>query len=193
MSNAYTFYFNDIFEKYDDWKSVMSDNGIVDYSDSASALFDKRCYNLITWQFGKQNIRYSEPDAFISQLLLIYSEKFNKFKKEKEIIDKIYKLNDDELILVQELLTNMANNPNTEVSDPKKPMQYISAQTYQSTNNSKLKSFLTALNNMPSNNIFKFLNEKESDYDMSFRDLFMVVIPPIVDFYKKGSEFDEHF
>ena len=87
----------------------------------------------------------------------------------------------------------MANNPNTEVSDPKKPMQYISAQTYQSTNNSKLKSFLMALNNMPSNNIFKFLNEKESDYGMSFRDLFMVVIPPIVDFYKKGSEFDEHF
>ena len=193
MSNAYTFYFNDIFEKYDDWKSVMSDNGIVDYNDSASALFDERCYNLLTWQFGKQNIRYSEPDAFISQLLLIYSEKFNKFKKEKEIIDKIYKLNDDELILVQELLTNMANNPNTEVSDPKKPMQYISAQTYQSTNNSKLKSFLTALNNMPSNNIFKFLNGKESDYDMSFRDLFMVVIPPIVDFYKKGSGFDEHF
>lgn len=193
MSNAYTFYFNDIFEKYDDWKSVMSDNGIVDYTDSASALFDERCYNLIAWQFGKQNIRYSEPDAFISQLLLIYSEKFNKFKKEKEIIDKIYKLNDDELILVQELLTNMANNPNTEVSDPKKPMQYISAQTYQSTNNSKLKSFLMALNNMPSNNIFKFLNEKESDYGMSFRDLFMVVIPPIVDFYKKGSEIDEHF
>ena len=193
MSNAYTFYFNDIFEKYDDWKSVMSDNGIVDYTDSASALFDERCYNLIAWQFGKQNIRYSEPDAFISQLLLIYSEKFNKFKKEKEIIDKIYKLNDDELILVQELLTNMANNPNTEVSDPKKPMQYISAQTYQSTNNSKLKSFLMALNTMPSNNIFKFLNEKESDYGMSFRDLFMVVIPPIVDFYKKGSEIDEHF
>ena len=193
MSNAYTFYFNDIFEKYDDWKSVMSDNGIVDYNDSASALFDERCYNLIAWQFGKQNIRYSEPDAFISQLLLIYSEKFNKFKKEKEIIDKIYKLNDDELILVQELLTNMANNPNTEVSDPKKPMQYISAQTYQSTNNSKLKSFLMALNNMPSNNIFKFLNEKESDYGMSFKDLFMVVIPPIVDFYRKGSEIDEHF
>lgn len=193
MSNAYTFYFNDIFENYDDWKSVMGDNGIVDYTDSASALFDKRCYNLLTWQFGKQNVRYSEPDAFISQLLIIYSEKFNQFKKEKEIIDKIYKLTDNELFLVQELLTNMANNPNTEVSDPKKPMQYISAQTYQSTNDSKLKSFLMALNNMPSNNIFKFLNEKESDYGMSFRDLFMVVIPPIVDFYKKGSEIDEYF
>lgn len=193
MSNAFTFYFNDIFQSYEDWKNATTLLNIVNYDDTSESEFDVKCFNLLMLQFGKQNIRYSEPDSFVCQLMIIYDDKFKQFKKEKELINKLYKLTDDELIQINELLTNMANNPNTEISNPKKPLEYISAQTYQTTNDSKLKAYLMALNNVPTNNNFKFLNEKTNENGMSFKDLFMNVQPPILDFYEKGSDDDEYF
>lgn len=176
MSTAITFYFNDIFKNYSEWKNFIMQTEIVDYNVATEEAFDKFCYNILSRHFSHSNIRYNEKEAFLLELANVYQNKFKEFMKEKEIIDNIFKLTDEELYEFTNNIVNMANNPNDKPDNPYKPLPYISAQTFSKQNSNKLNSYLKALNNIPSLNIYKFLKSSETN-EMSFQDLFMVVIP----------------
>lgn len=184
--SAVTFYLEDIFASYDDWKDFIQNNSdIVDYSDATQANFDAWCYKLLMRHYNHTNIRYTTPDAFLGELLNVYENKFKQFMREKMIIDKIYSLTTEDFELIQTNLTNMANNPNDDTADPTQPLNFISAQTYQLANSNKMKAYLDALNNMPSLNIYKFFKAQNKD-EMGFDDLFMNVQPNQKFMYKRG-------
>ena len=61
---------------------------------------------------------------------------------------------------------------------------YISQQTFNKETANRLRSYLDALNNAPSMNIYKFFKANKNE-DMGFDDLFMNVQPNLVWFYKK--------
>lgn len=176
MSLSLTFYFNDIFKNYDEWKEWSEQVGVVDFSDGEDAAFDKFCYKILSRNFCNCSIRYSTINEFLLQLAIVYEDKFNEFKNQSRLINKFYNLSENDLTVINESLTNMANNPNTEPDDPRQPLKYVSAQTFGLAKNGKIDSYLKALNNMPSLKIFDFIN-KASESGLSFKDLFMNVQP----------------
>ena len=106
----------------------------------------------------------------------IYATKFKHFLKQKEIIDAVYNLSLDEIRIIEEGLSNLANNPNDEVLDPHSALNYISAQTYNERKDNKLNKYIEALDKLPLLNTYSFLNEKIKN-GMSFNDLFMQILP----------------
>lgn len=182
MSTAFTFYFNEIIANYDDWKEVMSD--IVNYDDEIESAFDLYCHKLISRHYHNVNVRYSEPDAFIFELQNVYENKFKQFLKQKQIIDEVYKLTNDDIVTQTTGLNNLANNPNEEPSDPTKPLNFISAQSLNIVKDSKVRAYLTALNSIPTLNIYNFF-KAQNEYEMSFDDLFMQVIPNNYGVYRR--------
>lgn len=178
---SFTFYFNEIIPDYETWKANVEQLGIIDYNDPLDAQFDVFCYNLIDRQYHNVNVRYNTPYAFLGSLLNVYLNKYKLFKKEKELIDEIYKLSLKDIELINTTLSNMANNPNDEPNDPTKPLNFISAQTYQQLTDNRFKAYFNALNNMPTLNVFKFL--KGTPEELGFEDLFMNVQPNLKYYY----------
>lgn len=176
MNSAFTFYFEDIFPDYERWKAIMQQENFINYNEPTESQFDKFVYNLLSRRYSHCNVRYSTPEAFILELVNVYQNKYGQFLKEKSIIDNMFQLTNDELILINSTISNIANNPNDAPSDPLKPLPYISAQTYTQSNNNKLKAYFEALNSIPNLNIYKFLRASD-DYELSFDDLFMKVQP----------------
>ena len=162
----------------------MEQESFIDYNDPTQSTFDEFAYNLISRHYSHCNIRYSTPEPFINELVNVYQNKFGQFLKEKNIIDEMYNLTNDELIMLNNTLTNIANNPNDAPADPLQPLQYISAQTYTQTNDNKLRAYFNALNSIPNLNTYKFLKAHD-DYEMSFDDLFMAVQPNLKSIYRR--------
>lgn len=187
MSLTLTFLFNDIFSNYSDWEYWSKQIGVIDFSKAEDIEFDKYCYKILSRHFCNQSIRYLTIGEFLLELALIYEDKFNQFKMQKSLIDNIYKLSNEELETLNESLTNMANNPNTEPDNPRSPLKYISAQTFGLAKKGKLQAYLDAINNIPTLKVFEFIN-KPVDGGMSFKDLFMVVQP--INYYVYGGNKD---
>ena len=187
MSDAYTFYFQDVVPDYDTWKAIMSAYGVIDYetADAGILAFDSWAFNVLNRHFHNQNIRYAEPDAFWAQLSIVYENRMKLFKRERELLDETYKLSEDEIAKVSTALQNSANNPNTAPSDPTQPLNYISYQDWGFTMSNRLQAYLYAINNLPSMKIMDFIRGKMSADDMSFQDLFMQVIPRKYNIFKE--------
>ena len=175
-TNAFTYTFENIFSNYDEWKEYFELTEIIDYNNMDDALFDKYCYNILARHFTHQNIRYLEIDAFLLELTNVYQSKFYQFKRQKEMLDKMYSLTDNDLLELEQYINNVANNPNDDIQDPKKVLNFVSAQTYSQKIGNKLEQYLKALNDIPSLSIYKFINDAEYGA-LSFKDLFMNVQP----------------
>jgi len=187
---ATTFYFDEIFPNYNKWKEfshqlfVVGDNPTQDVES-----FDRYCYNVLYRQFAKQNIRYDRIELFLNALATLYEEKFQSFYREKKLLDKIYSLTFEELEVINDTLSNVANNPNTKPTDALKPLEYVSAQTFSRITDNKLRAYLSALNNLPMLNIERFIFGERADPNnnkfMHFNDLFMQVLPRDFEIYEK--------
>lgn len=187
MSNAVTFYFNDIFPTYDEWKTFMGDSGVIDYTDPLLTSFDEWAYNVIKRRFKWQNVRYAVPEQFQDAIANVYESRAKAFAHQRAVLNDLYGLSADDLARVGTSLINYANNPNTAPSDPLAPLPYVSNQNYSVQENNRYNAYLRAINNMPILNIDEFLRGG-SNYDgaMSFENLFMNVQPNI-NFWYKGE------
>ena len=184
---SFTYYFEEIFPDYATWKEFIENSSSIDLTNALNLAFDEYCFNLLYRHFNHVNIRYTSVNAFLGELLNVYENKFKQFKKEKDLIETIQGLTNEDLQLVSTTLSNMANNPNDEVDDPLQPLNYISAQTFENVQSNKLRAYLDALNNMPSLNIYKFFKANNKN-EMGFEDLFMNIQPNIQYFYRRGNE-----
>ena len=153
-----TFNFGELFKNYDEWKELFINTDIVNYEDEAQADFDKYFYNILFRHFCKSFIRYVEPEAFKNELINVYQNKFKQAMKEFEICNKIYNLTEEEIIAIGRAITNLANNPNEEIAQPTKQLEYISQQNASYSFNNKLDSYLKYLNSLPTFNVYKFIN-----------------------------------
>lgn len=177
MTDSLTYYFEEIIPDYETWQGVVNEyDNIVNYDNVIESNFDAYCYKLLYRHFYNSNIRYDTPSAFLFELMNIYSTKFKQFLKEKSIIDKIYSLTNEDLEVIEESISNLANNPNDTISNPKSPLNFISAQTYNLRKDNKWSRYLEALDHMPILNSYSFLN-KRIENGLSFNDLFIQILP----------------
>lgn len=176
MSDAVTFYFEELIPDYDTFNSLCNELGIPNTAEDTT--FKTYLYNVLNRYFYHQNVRYEEPGAFITQFGNVLLNKYYKYKKYKEVIDAMYNLTLDEMRIVTDGLTNVANNPNDAPEDPLKPLEYISMQTYSYTKENKLQAYLRALDAIPTLNIDELIRGNERDKnEIQFIELFMNVQP----------------
>lgn len=183
-----TYYFEEIFPTYKDWKDFMDINKVIDYTSAVDSAFDEWCYNILMRHFTHQNIRYMETEAFKGELLNVYENKFKQFQREKMLIDAINGLTLEDLAELNEAITNNANNPNENNplnSDGVLP--FISEQTFQKVTSNKLRAYLEALESVPTLNIYKFFKAQNKN-EMGFEDLFMQVLIPQIYIHEKGDK-----
>lgn len=146
----YTWAFKSIFSSYDDFKTWIDEVGLTDEISEDSY---KYIFNVLYREYHNANINYDNIDDFKLDLINYLLEYSKRIEKDKELIDSIYKLTNDELIALGNTIHNESVNDNSYLDDVNKPLAFVSMQTYQSMNDGKLKGYLTALNNMPSANI----------------------------------------
>ena len=183
-----TYYFEEIFPTYKDWKDFMDINKVIDYTSAVDSAFDEWCYNILMRHFTHQNIRYSEIEAFKGELLNVYENKFKQFQREKMLIDAINTLSLQDIAELNEALTNMATAPNeNNPLNSEGVLPFISEQTFNKITSNKLKAYLEALENVPTLNIYKFFKAQNKN-EMGFEDLFMQVLIPQTYIYEKGDQ-----
>lgn len=178
-SSALTFYFKEIFPKEQDFTDYMTEYQIADMSVATDLAFAKYLFKIFYRRFHNSNVQYDVPDDFKCDLANILEDNFEKYKKQIELTNKMYALTDDELLRVSEALANSANNPNTAVDDPTKPLEYIGAQAYTIANSNKLQAYLNALRTIPTKLIEEILAECSG--------LFKKYIPEQIFIYKGGK------
>lgn len=189
---AITYYFDEIFPTYTEWREFSKQLDCVGETPSNDILlFDKYCYNVLFRNFAKQNIRYSRIETFVNMLANVYEQEFMRFYKEKQLIDNIYKLSNEELVTLNQTLTNIANNPNTTPTNPLQPLNYISTQSFSNVNDNRLQAYLRALNTMPVLNIERFIYGERADpnnkHFLHFNDLFMQVLTDTEYLYERSK------
>lgn len=190
MSTTLTTYtFGDIFRDYTSWYNQFSKylDCVGEDPTPEVAAFDKYCYQILWRQFATQCIRYDRIEPFTNVLGNLYEQQFHQFYREKELLDKYYRLSEDELLKVGDVLTNAANNPNTKPTNPLAPFEFVSAQTYTHERGNKLEAYLKALSNLPSLNIQRFIfgdrTKRENKYELHFSDLFLQILPKEIILY----------
>lgn len=155
MSSALTFYFKDIFKDVQTFTAYITEYDIANMKDAESLTFAQYLFKILFRRFHNSNIQYDTPEDFKCDLANILEDSFDQYKRQKQLIDKLYTLTDDELLQVSTALANSANNPNSTLDDPTKPIEYVGAQVYSIASNGKLSGYLTALRAMPT----KFIGE----------------------------------
>lgn len=181
MSTAVTWTFGEIFPTLEKWYDFINGYNIdIDLTEPITAEFNKYCYKLLSRYFWDQNIRYSSINAFCRALANVYEDRFKQFKKQYEYLGAAYQVTPEDSAIINEAISNGAENPNTKPLDPWKPLEFISAQTSSRVKSNRLQAYLTALNSVPSLRINEFIRGRRGYEDeIGFTDLFMQVIPHI--------------
>jgi len=176
MSSAITFYFKEIFPTKDDFINYFDEYDIADITDASNLVFVQYLYKLLYRQYHNSNIQYNTPEDFKCDLANILEDEFEKYKKQKELAQKIYSLTDHEITLASSALASSANNPNLQQEDPTKWLSFVGAQAYTDTHNGKLQAYLLAIKNIPTKSVGELLTRCS--------DLFKQIIPQQIFIYK---------
>ena len=113
---------------------------------------------------------FLNTETFYIEIYIILIENYKKStsKEKDKLIQKIYALTDDDLIELNRAISNYANNPNDEVSNPLEPLTYISSQSVNVGFSNKLQGYLMAIDSLPS--------EYDEEFLGAFKYLFMNII-----------------
>lgn len=149
MSSALTFYFKEIFPNFEKFKEFLNRYNVVDVNDNANLLFAQYVFKVLFRRYCNSNVQYDTIEDFCCDFANVLEDNFDKYKRQYDIIKEMYKLTVDELAIVNKALANNSVNPNTELDDPTKPLNYISAQAFSYTTDNKVLAFMRALENMP--------------------------------------------
>jgi len=169
MATTNTFYFEDIFTSYEDFKEFTDSLGIYEATDVVSEAFNQYLFNILYARYCGNSINYNVPQYFLYAFGLRYIDSFKKFKKQKELIDKINELTEEDLQVLTETISNGAFNPNDTPTEYWKPLNYITNQSATRLNSPKLIAFINAVQAMPTQRIEEFTE--------TFIDLFTLFMP----------------
>lgn len=169
MATTKTFLFQEIFPNYSEFKKMTDDLQLYDQADSVSEAFNQYLFNIIYLRWKGNSVNFSTKDEFKMSFAFVYSDVFAKYKMQKQLIDKIQKLSDEDLEILTDSISNGAYNPNTAPKKPFELLNFISSQNATRLKNSKLLAYLNAIRNAPT------LNAREMTD--AFEDLFLLIIP----------------
>lgn len=149
MSSAITFYFKEIYPTFDKFQAFLTSQNVVDLSDAENLTFAQYIYKILFRRYHNSNIQYDTIEDFECDFANIIEDSFDKYKVQVDLVKKMQKLTDAELLTVSTALANQSNNPNTKPTDPTQPLEYISAQAFTIAKDNKVQAYLRALSAIP--------------------------------------------
>ena len=148
-SSALTFYFKEIYPTFEKFETFLINYNIVDLTDAENLTFAKYMFKILFRRFHNSNIQYDTIEDFECDLANIIEDSFEKYKVQVDLIKKMQKLTDTEILTINTALANQSNNPNTKPTDPTQPLEYISAQAFTIAKDNKVQAYLRALSSVP--------------------------------------------
>ena len=163
--SSLTFYFEAIFKDENEFNQYLTDYNItlptgITYTDLYKLFIDK---------YMNCSIAYDTTEVFKHRFRMVLNDNLNEYARRKAIIDKLYALTDDELIVMNEYIHNYANNPNVSVTDVFATLPYITQQENSKNKLSKLDAYANYLNYILPYGNKEFLQK----FDKLFKQIFI--------------------
>lgn len=162
-----TLTFKEIFPNYTTYKEYTDNLGLYASDDTDAELLNQRIFYLLYNRYLDTAVAYNTPDSFLAEFGIVYLEYFTQFLTKQNVLKEIYKLTSEDYLIVGESISNYANNPNYEQTDPFEFLTYTSNQTRGRTKSNKLIAYVNALRNLPDGQI----NYMISKFDYLFLDI----------------------
>lgn len=151
-----TFTFKELIPNITDFKLLLYRYSELNNNDIYHTTLFRRLYQ----KYANSQVAYETPVAFYYNFFLTYENHFNQYKKRAEILNKIYGLDDNQLLTASQAVNNIALNNNELTKDPlNNIIEYVSEQQ---TNRQIADIFykLTAvIDNLEDNYIADFLSK----------------------------------
>lgn len=141
-----------------EWTNDLKSWNIIE-DNPADISFAGWIYNLLTKRYNGINSNYENEEDFKDEMAVVLEDVFYKYKCYTEIAKKLYKLTDDELIKVNDVITSSAMNPTSSAPDPKVWVGFTNQQNYTSSSKSKIVAYFEYLDQFPYYNTRAIVNE----------------------------------
>ena len=136
-----TWYFEDVFKDDTEFSQYLSDYSItLPLTITASNL-----YNLFLDKYMNCTINFDTQEVFKRRFKILLDDYLKEYATRVAVINKLYGLTDDELLIVNTYISNYANNPNYELSDVYTELGYISNQNNGINRMNKLDGYIKYL------------------------------------------------
>ena len=150
MSDTLTFKFKDIFTSENDFLTFITTYGVKSSPlTTADENFAKYLYKILMRRFYNSDVQYDTPEAFCFGLAETLEIIFDKYKRNKALIEAMYALDNDALAIIGENLTNASDNPNNKPQSVREQLDYITQQNWSMSTTNKLQAYLEAVDSMP--------------------------------------------
>lgn len=150
MSDTLTFKFKEIFTNENDFLTFITAYGVKDsLSDTSDLNFAKYLYKILDRKYHNESVQYDTPEDFCYGLAETLEIIFDKYKKNKALIEAITALSNDDLIIIGENLTNASDNPNNKPTSVREQLDYITQQNWNMSTTNKMQAYITAVDTMP--------------------------------------------
>ena len=150
MSDTLTFKFKDIFPTENVFLTFITSYGVkASPLATADENFAKYLYKILMRRYYNSSVQYDTPEDFCYSLAETLENIFDKYKKNKGLIEAISALGNDELAIIGENLTNASDNPNNKPDNVRAQLDYITQQNWSMSTTNKMQAYLEAVASMP--------------------------------------------
>ena len=174
-SNAYTWYFSDIFSDESDFTQTLETMMTFSGHEMFQGLSQK-LYNYLSRKYHNVNVRYSDKNDFITSLAEVLDNALPKLKLKNYLVQGYQQFTPLDLQVISNTLSSYTDAPNSQHS-PKAIADYVTNQNYTQNEQNLVVAWLQMLDNIPTLDIQTILDEN------GINNLFMQVIPNVDTIY----------
>lgn len=151
MSDTLTFKFKEVFPAETDFLTFITTYGVKATLTAGSDdyKFAQYLYKILYRRYMNSSIQYDMVSEFCNGLAETLENIFDKYKRNKQLIEAIKQLDDESLTIIGENLTNASDNPNNIPDDVRQQLDYITQQNWSMSTTNKLQAYLEAVDSMP--------------------------------------------
>lgn len=156
-----TFYFKDILPTLDAFKQAIEDYTTLTKTDATHAYLYKVLYN----QYANSNVNYMTEDAFLRHFMLIYESICEQMKIRMATIAKAYALTDDDLVLLNQSITAVANNDDTALDEPLDTLaSYVSMQSGGKNKGNMFEAYMNYIDKIKDKYLVEFIRQFSGEF-----------------------------
>lgn len=151
---SYTIYFKSIFPTENDFIEYVNS-----FMDNVDAIFVTKLYKYLFRRYCNCSINYDTIEAFKRYFSIDFENEYRKYKLKRNIIDKIYNFDLDNLSITSKNIYNTALNNNELVENPLSDLiNYVSNQQSTISRRNDFESYIEYVNKIIDENIYEYID-----------------------------------
>lgn len=176
--SQWTFQFKEIFPNLESFKEFLSSQSSNYVNNNLEEMYVNSIYFVLFNRYANSEICYETIDEFKMRFSVIFFDFYNSFQKSLKMIDLINKLEEDDLLTLNEMINNQALNSNEPIENPRKPIDFVSNQNYSLQISNKLDRYLYFIDSLKENN-FDYIIKR-------FKPLFLPIHLMVHELYERS-------